>query len=36
MVANLIAVLNEDLTTLNWMSSETRQKAIAKLAAYNR
>ena len=36
MVANLIAVLNEDLTTLSWMSSETRQKAIAKLAAYNR
>jgi predicted metalloendopeptidase len=36
MVANLIAALTEDLTTLSWMSNETRQKAIAKLEAYNR
>jgi len=36
MVANLIAALKEDLTTLSWMSNETRQKAIAKLEAYNR
>src|ERR1043166_637201 len=36
MVANLIAALKDDLTTLSWMSSETRQKAIAKLEAYNR
>ena len=36
MVANLIAALKDDLTTLNWMSDETRKKAIAKLEAYNR
>lgn len=36
MVANLIAALKQDLTTLSWMSDETRQKAIAKLEAYNR
>jgi predicted metalloendopeptidase len=36
MVANLVAALKEDLTTLSWMSNETRQKAIAKLEAYNR
>jgi putative endopeptidase len=36
MVANLIAALKDDLTTLSWMSNETRQKAIAKLEAYNR
>jgi predicted metalloendopeptidase len=36
MVANLIAALREDLTTLSWMSSETRQKAIGKLEAYVR
>jgi predicted metalloendopeptidase len=36
MVANLIAALKEDLTTLSWMSNETRQKAIAKLDAYVR
>ena len=34
MVANLIAALHDDLTTLSWMSNETRQKAIAKLDAY--
>src|SRR5256714_10353901 len=34
MVANLIAALQDDLTTLNWMSDETRKKAIAKLNAY--
>jgi putative endopeptidase len=36
MVANLVAALKEDLTTLSWMSNETRQKAIAKLEAYVR
>ena len=36
MVANLIAALREDLTTLSWMSSETRQKAIGKLEEYVR
>ena len=36
MVANLIAALREDLTTLSWMSDETRQKAIGKLEAYVR
>ena len=36
MVANLIAALKDDLTTLSWMSDETRKKAIAKLEAYNR
>ena len=36
MVANLVAALKDDLTTLSWMSDETRQKAIAKLEAYVR
>lgn len=36
MVGNLIAALREDLTTLSWMSQETRTKAIAKLEAYVR
>ena len=36
MVANLIAALREDLTTLSWMSNDTRQKAIGKLEAYVR
>jgi putative endopeptidase len=36
MVANLIAALRDDLTTLGWMSQETRQKAIGKLEAYVR
>ena len=36
MVANLVAALKDDLTTLNWMSDETRKKAIAKLEAYVR
>ncbi|MFN2576881.1 MAG: M13 family metallopeptidase [Pyrinomonadaceae bacterium] len=36
MVANLIAALRADLTTLSWMSNDTRQKAIAKLEAYVR
>src|SRR2546429_3858315 len=36
MVANLIAALRDDLTTLSWMSNDTRQKAIAKLEAYVR
>jgi putative endopeptidase len=36
MVKNLIAALREDLTSLSWMSNETRQKAIAKLDAFMR
>jgi putative endopeptidase len=36
MVANLIAALKDDLTTLSWMGDETRKKAIAKLEAYVR
>ncbi|MDX6406002.1 MAG: putative endopeptidase [Blastocatellia bacterium] len=36
MVVNLIAALREDLSTLSWMSAETRQKAIGKLEAYVR
>lgn len=33
MVRNLIAALRDDLKTLDWMSPETRQKAIEKLDA---
>ncbi|MGZ8844577.1 MAG: M13 family metallopeptidase, partial [Pyrinomonadaceae bacterium] len=36
MVANLVAALKDDLTTLSWMGDETRKKAIAKLEAYVR
>jgi putative endopeptidase len=36
MVANLVAALKEDLTTLSWMGDETRKKAIAKLESYVR
>jgi len=36
MVKNLIAALHEDLTTLSWMSADTRQKATAKLEAFVR
>src|SRR5207245_1755986 len=36
MVKNLIAALHDDLTTLSWMSDETRKKAIAKLDAFVR
>ncbi|MFL6209542.1 MAG: M13 family metallopeptidase [Pyrinomonadaceae bacterium] len=36
MVRNLIAALRQDLSTINWMSDETRQRAIAKLDAYLR
>src|SRR5439155_11443069 len=36
MVKNLIAALHDDLTTLSWMSAETRQKATAKLEAFIR
>ncbi len=34
MVRNLEAALKSDLTTLSWMSPETRKKAIAKLDAF--
>jgi putative endopeptidase len=36
MVRNLISALRDDLTTLNWMSDETRKKAIAKLESFTR
>ena len=36
MVKNLIAALREDLSTLSWMSDETRRRAIAKLDAFVR
>src|SRR5260370_19893528 len=36
MVKNLIEALREDLTTLSWMSNETRQRAIGKLDAFMR
>src|SRR2546429_8075526 len=36
MVANLIAALREDLTTLSWMSQETGPKAIGNFEAYVR
>jgi len=36
MVMNLIAALREDLTTLDWMSQATRQRATAKLEAFTR
>jgi putative endopeptidase len=36
MVKNLIAALRDDLTTLSWMSDETRKRAIAKLDAFVR
>ena len=35
MVANLVAALRADIATLPWMSPETRQQALAKLAAMN-
>jgi putative endopeptidase len=34
MVHNLLAAYQADLTTLDWMSPETRQKALAKLAMF--
>ena len=36
MVANLIEALHSDLTTLSWMSDETRKLAIAKLDAFTK
>jgi putative endopeptidase len=36
MVKNLIAALRDDLSTLSWMSDETRTRAIAKLDAFVR
>jgi len=35
MVANLLATYRESLATLEWMSPETRQQALAKLAKFN-
>jgi len=36
MVANLVAALHDDLTTLPWMSEPTRQQALKKLTAFTR
>jgi putative endopeptidase len=36
MVKNLVEALRSDLTTLSWMSDETRKKAISKLDAFVR
>jgi putative endopeptidase len=36
MVQNLITALRDDLTTLSWMSDDTRKKAVAKLEAFQR
>ncbi|HUY12261.1 MAG TPA: M13 family metallopeptidase [Terriglobia bacterium] len=36
MVANLIAALHSDISTLSWMGPETRKAAVAKLQAFNR
>ncbi|MGA3037569.1 MAG: M13 family metallopeptidase [Vulcanimicrobiaceae bacterium] len=36
MVGNLVAALRDDITTLPWMSDETRNAALAKLAAMGR
>jgi putative endopeptidase len=36
MVKNLITALRDDLSTLSWMSDETRQRATAKLDAFIR
>jgi predicted metalloendopeptidase len=35
MVANLLATCRESITTLDWMSPETRQQALAKLAKFS-
>jgi len=35
MVANLLAACRESITTLEWMSPETRQQALAKLAKFH-
>jgi len=34
MVKNLVAALHDDMTTMHWMGAETRQAALAKLAAF--
>jgi putative endopeptidase len=36
MVKNLVAALRDDLSTLSWMSDDTRKRAIAKLDAFVR
>jgi predicted metalloendopeptidase len=35
LVANLLAAYRESITTLDWMTGETRQKALAKLATFD-
>ena len=36
LVKNMVAALREDITTLGWMSPQTRQQAITKLEAFAR
>jgi putative endopeptidase len=35
MVSNILATLHDDILTLTWMSDETKQKALQKLATFN-
>ncbi|HEY2460571.1 MAG TPA: M13 family metallopeptidase [Candidatus Acidoferrum sp.] len=35
MVKNILSALHDDIGTLTWMSDETKQKALAKLATFN-
>jgi putative endopeptidase len=35
MVNNILAALHDDILTLSWMSDETKQKALQKLATFN-
>ncbi len=35
LVQNLLAAYKESITTLDWMTAETRQKALAKLATFS-
>jgi putative endopeptidase len=35
MVKNILLALHDDILTLSWMSDETKQKALAKLAKFN-
>jgi endothelin-converting enzyme/putative endopeptidase len=35
MVRNILLALRDDLQTVDWMSGETKQKALAKLATFN-
>lgn len=35
MVKNILAALHDDISTLTWMSEETKQKALLKLSTFN-